>query len=63
MLIVSDASPIIAPAVCDKLDLIDKLFDRVYIPQTVFIELKSKDLKLSAGLMYMLTGLVLFKGL
>ena len=36
MLIVSDASPIIALATCDKLDLIDKLFDRVCIPQAVF---------------------------
>ena len=39
MVIVSDASPIIALAVCDKLDLLDKLFDRVCIPQTVFNDL------------------------
>jgi len=39
MLIVSDASPIIALALCGKLDLLDKLFDQVYIPLTVFNEL------------------------
>ena len=31
MLIVSDTSPIIALAVCGKLDLLDKLFDQVCI--------------------------------
>ena len=39
MLIVSDASPIIALAICDKLDLLDKLFERVCIPQAVYNEL------------------------
>jgi predicted nucleic acid-binding protein len=39
MIIVSDASPIIALAVCNKLDLLDKLFDRIYLPQAVFNEL------------------------
>jgi predicted nucleic acid-binding protein len=39
MVIVSDASPVIALAVCSKLDLLDKLFDRVYIPEAVFNEL------------------------
>jgi predicted nucleic acid-binding protein len=39
MVIVSDASPIIALAICKKLDLPDKLFDQVYIPQAVFHEL------------------------
>jgi predicted nucleic acid-binding protein len=39
MIIVSDASPIIALAVCNKLDLLDKLFDRIYIPQAVLNEL------------------------
>jgi predicted nucleic acid-binding protein len=35
----SDTSPIIALALCDKLDLLDKLFDRIIIPQAVFNEL------------------------
>jgi len=39
MIIVSDTSPIIALVMCDKLDLLDKLFNRVYIPQAVFNEL------------------------
>ena len=39
MLIVSDASPIIALAICDKLDLLDNLFDNVCIPQAVYNEL------------------------
>jgi predicted nucleic acid-binding protein len=43
MVIVSDASPIIALAVCDKLDLLDMLFDRVCIPQAVFNELAIPD--------------------
>jgi len=43
MLIVSDASPIIALAVCNKLDLLDKLFNQVCIPQAVFNELAIPD--------------------
>ena len=43
MLIVSDTSPIIALSVCNKLDLLDKLFNKVYIPQAVFNELAVPD--------------------
>ena len=43
MLIVSDASPIIALAVCNKLDLLDKLFDRICIPMAVYEELAIPD--------------------
>ncbi|MDR2897607.1 MAG: DUF3368 domain-containing protein [Spirochaetaceae bacterium] len=39
MLIVSDASPLIALAACDKLNVLNELFDRVCIPQAVFDEL------------------------
>jgi predicted nucleic acid-binding protein len=39
MIIVSDASPVIALAVCDKLDLLDNMFDKTYIPQAVFNEI------------------------
>jgi predicted nucleic acid-binding protein len=39
MIIVSDASPVIALAICGNLDLLDKLFDQVRIPQAVFNEL------------------------
>ena len=48
MLVVSDASPIIALAVCDRLDLLDKLFDRVCIPQAVYNELAIPDKPKSA---------------
>ena len=43
MVIVSDTSPVIALALCNKLDLLDKLFDRVCIPQAVFNELAVPD--------------------
>jgi predicted nucleic acid-binding protein len=39
MVIVSDSSPVIALAACDKLDLLDRLFGQVCIPQAVFDEL------------------------
>jgi predicted nucleic acid-binding protein len=43
MIIVSDASPVIALAFCGKLDVLDKLFDTVCIPQAVFSELIVPD--------------------
>ena len=43
MVIVSDTSPVIALTLCNKLDLLDKLFDRVCIPQAVFNELAVPD--------------------
>jgi predicted nucleic acid-binding protein len=39
MIIVSDASSVIALAACDKIDLLDKFFGHVCIPQAVFKEL------------------------
>jgi predicted nucleic acid-binding protein len=39
MLVVSDASVIIALALCGKLDLLDALFGKVRVPQAVFNEL------------------------
>ncbi|MDR0597530.1 MAG: DUF3368 domain-containing protein [Treponema sp.] len=39
MIIVSDASSIIALGVCGKLDLLDKLFNHGCIPQAVFNEI------------------------
>ena len=38
MLIVSDASPVVCLAICGKLDLLDRLFDRVRISQAVYDE-------------------------
>jgi predicted nucleic acid-binding protein len=39
MLIISDTSPIIGLAICNQLDLLQSLFDTVYIPQAVYDEL------------------------
>ncbi|GHT91354.1 nucleic acid-binding protein [Spirochaetia bacterium] len=39
MLIISDASPIIGLAICKKLDVLQSLFDDVYIPLAVYDEL------------------------
>jgi predicted nucleic acid-binding protein len=39
MLVVSDASVVIAPALCGKLDLLEALFGDVRVPQAVFDEL------------------------
>ncbi|GHU48667.1 DUF3368 domain-containing protein [Spirochaetia bacterium] len=38
MIIVSDSSPLIGLAVCDKLDLLPALFDEVIIPEAVYNE-------------------------
>ena len=43
MVIVSDTSPIIALALCNKLDLLDKIFNQISIPQAVFTELAIPD--------------------
>jgi predicted nucleic acid-binding protein len=39
VIVVCDTSPIVALVVCGKLDLLDRLFDKVYIPQSVYNEL------------------------
>jgi predicted nucleic acid-binding protein len=39
MIIVSDSSPLLALAICDKLDLPGALFGKVYIPRAVFEEI------------------------
>jgi predicted nucleic acid-binding protein len=39
MIVVCDTSPIVALIICDKLDLLDRLFNEVYIPQSVYEEL------------------------
>ena len=39
MLIVSDASPLISLALLDKLDLLDRLFNQVFVPEEVYREL------------------------
>ena len=41
MLVISDTSPLIALSQCDKLDLLDLLFDQVFIPVKVFEHIPS----------------------
>jgi hypothetical protein len=48
MIIVCDASPLIALSVCDKLDLLDTLFKEVVIPEGVYSEV-SREGKPEAG--------------
>ncbi|MDR0873896.1 MAG: DUF3368 domain-containing protein [Prevotellaceae bacterium] len=43
MIIVCDTSPIVALAIINELPLLDKIFDNVLIPQTVFNELTVGD--------------------
>jgi predicted nucleic acid-binding protein len=37
--IISDAGPIFSLAIIDKLEILDKLFDEIYIPKAVWEEL------------------------
>ena len=37
-MIIGDSSALIALAVIDKLDLLEKLFDELYVPKAVFDE-------------------------
>jgi predicted nucleic acid-binding protein len=50
MIIVSDASPVIALAVCGKLDELDALFEDICIPQAVFNELTVPGKPQTAGI-------------
>ncbi|GMO70563.1 MAG: DUF3368 domain-containing protein [Treponemataceae bacterium] len=38
MIVVCDSSPLFALVICDKLDLLDKLYDEILLPFTVFRE-------------------------
>jgi len=42
MIVVSNATPIISLASIDKIDIFKHFFDKVYIPQAVYDEIKSK---------------------
>lgn len=43
MIVVSNTTPIISLASIDKIYLLKKLFDNIYIPKAVYDEIKSKD--------------------
>jgi predicted nucleic acid-binding protein len=44
-LVVADSGPIFSLALIDRLDLLDKLFDHVYISQAVWFELSAEPSK------------------
>lgn len=43
MVIVADSSPLISLAILNKLSLLEKLFDDVFIPKAVFEEITEKE--------------------
>lgn len=43
MVIIADSSALISLAVCNKLELIEKLFDNIYVPQAVYEEIDVKN--------------------
>lgn len=61
MIIVADASPLVALAICDCLDVLEKLFDEVKVSQTVYDEVtvgnKPGSDKLAAYLQGKIVGL------
>jgi len=42
-MIIGDSSALIALATIDKLDLLEKLFNKVYVPEAVFNEVSSNN--------------------
>ena len=43
MMLIADSSALITLAIIDKLDLLEKLFDKVYVPRAVYNEICKKD--------------------
>lgn len=43
MIIVSDSSPLISLAILKKLNLLEQIFDRIWIPKAVYDEITMKD--------------------
>ncbi len=43
MILIADSSALVALAIVDKLDVLDRLFGSVYIPKAVFDEISKKD--------------------
>jgi len=43
MIIVANSSPLISLAILSRLDLLTELFDEIYIPQAVFIEITESE--------------------
>jgi predicted nucleic acid-binding protein len=49
MILVADASALIALATCDSQDLLEALFGNALVPETVFSEVMALDKPQSAG--------------
>jgi predicted nucleic acid-binding protein len=56
MILVADASALIALATCDGLDWLEKLFGQVLVPETVFTEVVISDKPQSSRLRVYLEG-------
>ena len=56
MIIIADSSPLIALAVISKLELLDKLYEEIYVPNAVFQELADNDKAFANELRRFLTG-------
>ena len=50
MILVADASALIALATCNSLPLLDSLFGTVLLPEQVFVEVTSDDKPMAATL-------------
>lgn len=58
MILVADASALIALATCNSLPLLDKLFGAVWVPEEVFLEVCEKEKPLADALNVYLQGKV-----
>ncbi|MEC4749897.1 DUF3368 domain-containing protein [Methylomicrobium sp. Wu6] len=58
MILVADCSALIALAVCDGLSLLERLFDSVFVPETVYNEAVQPDKKQAQVLKAFLQGKV-----
>jgi len=56
MIVISDSSPLIALSVINKLDILLKLFDEIYVPSAVFQEVAKPDKPFGNELKKFLTG-------
>jgi len=58
MILVADCSALVALSVCDSLDLLERLFDSVVVPETVYHEATQPDKKQAQALKTFLQGKV-----
>jgi len=56
MIVISDSSPLIALSIIDKLDILPKLFKRIYVPNAVFQEVVRTDKPFAKELEIFLSG-------